>query len=308
MQKWGKRMNQVNNTQNEEFINIKEELNINKKEENIISKKRKNRRIIIGAVFSFFAVIGVISIILTGVGITNALLDNTEEKIEYAQKLSSLAIYDPLPVEDVSLIDKKILYLSGIWAAVINEDTEQFEKNEYGETLLPAIVVDSYIESVFGQGLDLIYETFDDSGITYIFDEEKQAYIIPVTSIPTGYTIEVAEIEQGLFSTEKKLTVAYLAAATSWTDVEKTPIVKYVDYIFEKQNDDYYLVAIRESEKVVEVSAEVTPTPTTEPIPVPEGNEEELVPAAQAEAAAESETEQATEDTAEDTTEDTQEE
>ncbi len=258
-------MNEIKDNQKQEFINIKEELNIDKKEEKTVSKKRKTRRIIVGAIFSFFALVGVISIISMGINTTAVLLDNTEEKAEYAQKLSTLALYDPLPVEDVSLIDEKILYLSGIWAAVINEDMTQYEQNEYGETMLPAIVVDSYIESIFGPSFDLVYKTFDDAGITYIFDEEKQAYVIPVTSIPTGYTIEVAEIEQQLFASEKTLTVAYLAAATSWENLEETEIVKYVDYVFEKQNDGYFLVAIRESEKEVET----LPTASTEPTPIP---------------------------------------
>ncbi len=271
-------MNENNNNKQKEFVNIKEEFNIDKKEENTVSKRRKTRRIIIGAVFSFFALIGVLSVVLVGAGVTAILLDNSEEKAEYAQKLSSLAIYDPLPVEDVSLIDEKILYLSGIWAAVINEDMSQYEQNEYGETLLPAIVVDTYIESVFGPSLDLVYKTFEDAGITYIFDEEKQAYVIPVTSIPTGYTIEVADIDQPWFASEQTVTVAYLAAATSWTDIEETPIVKYVDYIFEKQNTGYFLVAIRESEKVVEASSssEVIATP----VPVPEVTDATPPPAA----------------------------
>ncbi len=265
--------------QQNEFIDIKEELKIEKQEENTISKRRKTRRIIIGGVFSFFAFIGVIAILLTGIVAATIIFDDTEERQEYAQKLSTLAIYDPLPVEDVSLIDEKILYLTGIWAAVINEDTTQFEKNEYDETLLPAIVVDSYIESIFGKGLDLIYKTFDDSGITYTFDEEKQAYIIPVTSIPTGYTIEVVEIEQSLFATEKTLIVAYLEPATSWTDIEQTSIVKYVEYVFEKQNDDYYLVAIRESNREVEENLDESQA-TPEPISVPESNDATPPPAA----------------------------
>ncbi len=298
-------MSDIKNTQQDELLNIKDELKVEKQEENKGSKRRKTRRIIIGGVFSFFAFIGVLAVVLTGVAAATIIFDDTEERQEYAQKLSTLAIYDPLPVEDVSLIEEKILYLSGIWAAVINEDTTQFEQNEYGETLLPAIVVDSYIESVFGKGLDLIYKTFEDSGITYIFDEEKQAYIIPVTSIPTGYTIEVEEIEQGFLATEKTLIVAYLEPATSWTDLEETEIVKYVEYVFEKQGDDYFLVAIRESDREVVVDSQDTAQATQEPIIVPEVADATPPPAA-AEVASE-ETEEVTEEAAEETEESSEE-
>ncbi len=274
------------NINNEEVIDLKEELEKPSQKEtskdNSKSAKRKRRRIIFGGIFTSLAVIGVVSIIFSGINLTARLLDNTAEKSEYEELLSTLVMFDPLPFESVDQLDIKTIYLSGLWSAVINEDMEQFEKNEYGETYLPAIVMDSYIKSVFGN-IDISYTTFESDGVQYTFDEEKQAYIIPVTNIPTGYTPKVEDIDQELFSSEKTLLVGYIAPASSWSEVVQTQVTKYVEYIFQRQDGEYYLVAVRESDKEVEVIQPTQspqtppPTPTAPPAqsPQPQVNSQE---------------------------------
>ena len=66
-------------------------------------------------------------------------------------------------------------------------------------------------------------------------------------------SVEVAKIKKG--SGEKIVTVGYISPSTSWTDSSDGSISKYVDYIFQKQGQNYCLVAIRESEMKVEVTA-----------------------------------------------------
>ena len=60
--------------------------------------------------------------------------------------------------------------------------------------------------------------------------------------------------------TEKIVTVGYLSPSTSWADTGEKTVSKYMDYIFEKQDGQFCLVAVRESSMKVELpqTSEVT--------------------------------------------------
>lgn len=214
---------------------------------------RHKKRVVMGALMFALMVIGVASIIGGGISFGKKLMDNTAEKQRYASLLSSIVVADPLPFESPELADPKMLLSSSIWAAVMNEDMEKYEKSEFAQTYLPAVDVDKYFSRIFGTQVKLTHQTFEDQGIEFQFDEEKQAYVIPVTSFPTGFTSKVTKIKSSF--SEKVVTVGYISPAISWTDTSDGTISKYVDYIFQKQGKNFYLVAIRESATKVEVIA-----------------------------------------------------
>ncbi len=214
-------------------------------------EKVKNRRIITGAVFCLLAVTGLFSIIM---GIFNTgvkIIDNEGKKQEYNALLKPLVMYDPLPFETPEDADQKVLLTSSVWAAIMNEDMTKYETNEFGEPLLPAIDVDKYFAKIFGNQISLAHGTFSDRDVEFKFDEEKQAYSIPATNFPTGFEPQVEKIKSG-FST-KTVTVGYLSPSTSWADTGERTVSKYMDYIFEKQDSGYALVAVRESSMKVEL-------------------------------------------------------
>ena len=225
--------------------------------EDFFNKKRMNkkhkRRIGVGFVMCVLMLIGIGTIVSGGVKIATKIFDNTAEKEAYNAMLATLVISDPLPFESPDQADGDWLLSSSVWAAVMNEDMEQYEKNDFGETYLPAVEVDKYYAKVFGTQYALTHRTFSDQEIEFQYDDAKQAYIIPVTSFPSGFTPAVEKIKKS--SGEKIVTVGYISPSTSWTDTESGSVSKYVDYIFQKQGQNYYLVAVRESEMKVEIAA-----------------------------------------------------
>jgi len=226
------------------------------------SKKAQNkvrrRRIITGAVFSVLALIGVLSIISGVVKTGIKILDNSEEKQEYNNLLTTLVMYDPLPFETPDTADQRVLLASSLWATIMNEDMSVYETNEFGETLLPAVDVNKHFAKVFGTQVQLTHGTFTDSDVEFVYNEEKRAYVIPATNFPTGFAPQVEKIKTSF--SEKTVTVGYLSPRTSWADTGERTVSKYVDYIFEKQDSQYALVAIRESEMKVELP-QVSPAP-----------------------------------------------
>lgn len=220
------------------------------------SAKRQNkvrrRRIITGAVFSFLALVGVLSIFRGIIGAGAKILDNSAEKQEYNNLLTTLVVYDPLPFESPEQADKQLLLASSVWAAIMNEDMSLYETNEYEQTLLPAVDVDRYFAKVFGTQLKLEHKSFSDQGVDFEYDENAAAYSVPATSFPTGFAPQVEKIKTSF--TEKIVTVGYLSPRTSWADTGERTVSKYVDYIFEKQDGQFCLVAVRESNMKVEAA------------------------------------------------------
>ena len=214
-----------------------------------IAQKTKNRRIITGAVFCLLAVVGLMSIV-SGVFNTGVkIIDNESKKQEYNTLLAPLVLYDPLPFETPEDADQRVLLSSSVWAAIMSEDMSLYETNEFGEPLLPAIDVDKYFAKIFGTQISLAHGTFSDQDVEFKFDEEKQVYSIPATNFPTGFTPQVEKIKN-TFST-RTVVVGYLSPSTSWADTSEKTVSKYMDYIFEKQDNGYALVAVRESEMKV---------------------------------------------------------
>ena len=221
-------------------------------------RSNRRRRVIIGAIMCALMLVGVISIVASGVKLTAKLLDNTAEKEKYNALLTTLVVADPLPFETPDQADQTILLSSSVWAAVMNEDMEQYEKDDFGQTYLPAVEVDRYFTRIFGTQYTLTHQSFAEQEIEFTYDEEKQAYIVPITSFPTGFTPKVEKIKTG--GGEKIVTVGYISPATNWNDDANGAVSKYVDYIFQKQGSEYYLVAVRESAMQVELSADNSQT------------------------------------------------
>ncbi|MBR6518713.1 MAG: hypothetical protein IKT63_03470 [Oscillospiraceae bacterium] len=236
----------------------------NKAEEEILSrndiKSNHRRRVIIGAVMCVLMLIGMGTIIASGVGVVVKIFDNTAEKEAYNALLSTLVVADPLPFESPDQADMELLLSSSVWAAVMNEDMSKYETNDIGQTYLPAVDVDRYFAKVFGTQFVLEHDDFSDQGADFEYDEDKQAYIVPVTSLPTGFTPKVEKIKTG--KGEKIVTVGYISPATNWNDTSDGSVSKYVDYIFQKQGKDYYLVAIRDES---ETKVEIAPQDVAEP-------------------------------------------
>ncbi|MBR5520524.1 MAG: hypothetical protein IKU54_00860 [Oscillospiraceae bacterium] len=222
--------------------------------------KIRRKRIITGAVFCLLALIGTLSIISGVIKTGIKILDNSGEKQEYNTLLTTLVMYDPLPFETPDAADQRVLLASSVWAAIMNEDMTVYETNEFGETLLPAVDVDKYFTKVFGSQISLAHGTFTDSDVEFIYNAEKRAYVIPATNFPTGFAPQVEKIKSSL--SEKTVTVGYLSPQTSWADTSERTVSKYVDYIFEKQDGQFALVAIRESEMKVELPL-ISPEPDT---------------------------------------------
>ena len=232
-------------------------------------QRRRRMRQLLGAVLCVLIIIGIVNVIGGAVNGVASLFDDTEEKLEYEYRLQPLVNMDPLPFADLSQVDIKQLREYSIWAAVAAAQTSEGGLESYQRdpdtdgVLLPAVEVDAALVSLLGPNYNdllatpIINGSFE-TDIVYPYLEEEKAYIVPVTSQMGMYYGHV----DNLHKKDGKLyvTVGYVPSAAMLGDYSPTASnepTKYMDYVFEKVDKEYYLRGLQGSEKKVSSSAPV---------------------------------------------------
>ncbi len=237
--------------------------------------KRRRSRQRLGVMVLVLTVIGIFAVIFGGVKGVQYLLDNNKEKAEYEEILAPLVMLDPLPFNSIETANQSTLMQAAVWACVYNQDLSAIERDEMGALMLPAIDVERAAVKLYGPDFPFVKETFSDSGMEFLYQEDKDVFIVPITSQAGNYTPKVVKIKGWR---QKTVTVGYLspfnmeAGSLSPSDVP----VKYVDYIFEKGRDGYYLIAIQESDMKPEVSSVSESSEASVPVAVEEDPESVL--------------------------------
>ena len=220
-------------------------------------KKRRRSRQKVGLAVLLLTVIGALSIVLGGVKGVQFLLDNSKEKAEYEVILAPLVMLDPLPFDSLDKANHATLMQAAMWACIYNNDFSTYERDEVGALMLPAIEIEREAMRLYGPDFTFTRESFTDSGMEFIYSEEKDVYIMPITSQAGMYTPQVVRITGWR---EKVVTVGYISPFGTdggFASPSNTP-VKFVEYVFARGRDGYYLIAIRESDMKPEVSVSST--------------------------------------------------
>ena len=226
--------------------------------------KRRRTRQWLGLGVCVLVLIGAFTVIASAVNGVAVLFDDTEDKLEYEQRLQALVMLDPLPFESLDQADPALFKEASVWAAVSaaqNSATglDAYERDPNTDSLLlPAVEVDAAAASLFGPDYKLTHETFNNVGgdMTFEFDEEKKCYLIPVTGQVGMYTPKVVELDKK--SGKLYVTVGYVPAPGLNGDFSlsaPTEPTKYMDYVFQKSDGVYYLCALEVSEMKASSSA-----------------------------------------------------
>ncbi len=282
------------------------------KEERQRNQLRRNRQLI-GFVMSILVLIGCAAIITASANVISSIFDDSQEKAEYASKLSGLVMFDPLPFEGASNIQDTTLREAAVWGTIYSimateSGFDNYEREALtDQIMLPSIEVDAYLAVIFGPDFTMIHKTFEMEGMTIVYDETLLCYYIPITSGVGDYTAVVEDMYKE--SGRLYVTVGYIPVDTSdsiLTSTTATQIAKYMNYVFERTNGNWYLVALEESDLVA--PAQVEESTTTSSVPALEDFEAVVLEdiansVASAEESEESEENEASESEDDDTTE-----
>ena len=253
----------------------------NYREEHIRNNRRLARQVV-GSVALLLALIGLFTVLGWIVGLVRSALDDSGLRKAYRDRLYGMVMLDPVAFDDVNSVDPGVFKQAAIWGTVYQVQNsggslDQYERDpDTGSAMIPALEVDTYIANLLGPEYKVPEGTFSTEEFVYQYDEEKQAYLVPVTSSVAQYTPTVEKISRR--DGKRIVTVGYVPTATNNAIGElsltaPTEPTKYMDYVFTRgENRQWYLTALRESEMQVEV----TPTPAPTDALVEELQNEEL--------------------------------
>ena len=214
---------------------------------------RRRRRQALGLVMAVLLVIGLLTVAAAAARLVAALFDNTDEMLEYQDKLEGLVLFDPLPFDGIENIDDLTLREAAVWGCLYSIQESQGSFDAYAhdpvteQLLLPAVEVDAYLARLVGPSFRLSHRSFEMDDMTIPYDEASGCYSIPVTGDVGYYRAEVT----ALFKQSGRLhvTVGYIPLGGqgdligSGTDQP----VKYMDYLFDRQDGGWYLTGLTES-------------------------------------------------------------
>ena len=241
----------------------------NYREEHIRNNRRLARQVV-GSVALLLALIGLFTVLGWIVGLVRSALDDSGLRKAYRDRLYGMVMLDPVAFDDVNSVDPGVFKQAAIWGTVYQVQNsggslDQYERDpDTGSAMIPALEVDTYITNLLGPEYKVPEGTFSTEEFVYQYDEEKQAYLVPVTSSVAQYTPTVEKISRR--DGKRIVTVGYVPTATNNATGElsltaPTEPTKYMDYVFTRgENRQWYLTALRESEMQVEVTP--TPAPT----------------------------------------------
>ncbi len=222
------------------------------REEHMRLQRRRGRQFV-GLVVIMLVVVGVLTMIswaMKGVGV---LLDDSSRKAEYERRLSGLVMLDPLPFDSIDQADPLLFREAAIWGIVYRASSESggldvYERDpDTGSVILPALEVDAYISQLLGPDYVVEDGTFESNDMTYLYDEEKAGYLVPVTGQVARYYAEVESITKR--SGREIVTVGYIPASSDdLTLSAPTEPVRYMEYVFDRgAKRQWYLSALQES-------------------------------------------------------------
>lgn len=241
----------------------------NYKEEQIRNSRRLARQIL-GAAALLLALIGLFTVFGWVVSALRTALDDSGRRASYADRLYGMVMLDPLPFDDVNEVDPGVFKQAAIWGTVYEIQREggsldQYERDpDTGSAMIPKLEIDTYIANLLGPDYQLTDGSFSTDEFVYQYNEEKQCYLVPVTSSVAQYTPEVEKITTS--GGKMYVTVGYIPTTSNSTSGElsltaPTEPVKYMDYVFTRgENREWYLTALQESEMKVEATPEPSPT------------------------------------------------
>lgn len=238
----------------------------NYREEHIRNNRRLARQVVGGAAL-LLALIGLFTVLSWVVGLVRSALDQSSLYDDYRDRLYGMVMLDPVAFDDVSSVDPGVFKQAAIWGTVYQVQNSGGSLDEYerdpdtGSALIPALEIDTYISNLLGSDYQFEEGSFSTSEFVYQYDEEKQAYLVPVTSSVALYTPTVEKITKK--DGRRIVTVGYVPTSSNSSTGElnltaPTEPTKYMDYVFTRgENRQWYLTALKDSD----MKAEATPTP-----------------------------------------------
>ena len=245
---------------------------------NQTKKRNHTGSFVLGFILLAFAVFGIFEAVSLTVQKVSEAREGSSKFVEYEQFLEPFVVIDPTPFDDISGAEPTDLLDAAISAMIYDGETmntyDVFEGEVTG-LLVPQGDVEAYFVRLFGTEIQMTHSSVSDSFYNVVYNSEKKAYIIPITSVDPTYTPKVYDMERT--GSSVTLTVGYIIGS-EWAQLEHGKYTapepaKYMKITLREDNDGYHIGSLRNSETAQTVDPAKTTAPsTTVTVPVPTGS------------------------------------
>lgn len=231
-------------------------------------KRRRGSSFVIGTLLLLFAAFGIFKAGQLGVDKLQSLLNGSARFTEYENFLEPFVVIDPAPFDDVSGADPTDLLDASISALIFNSDkmnTYEVFEGEITGLLVPQTDVETYFVQLFGTEIAMVHQSVADSFYNVVYNSEKKAYIIPITSVDPLYTPKVYNAEKT--GSSVTLTVGYIIGS-EWAQLERGKYTapdpaKFMKITLREDGNSYHIGSLRNSEAADTVDPAKTTAPST---------------------------------------------
>lgn len=235
------------------------------------NKTHKTRRagsFALGLVLLLFAAFGIYEAVHLAVDKAAALRDGSVRNTEYEAFLEPFVVIDPAPFDDISGADPTDLLDASISALIYNSDkmnTYDVFEGEITGLLVPQADVEAYFVQLFGNEIPMVHQSVPDSFYNVVYNSERKAYIIPITSVDPLYTPKVYDAEKT--GSSVTLTVGYIIGS-EWAQLERGNYTapdpaKFMKITLREDGSSYHIGSLRNSEAVETADPAKTTAPST---------------------------------------------
>lgn len=213
---------------------------------------RRKLYMIFGIVISLLAIVGLISTVNFAVDKVKAFADNTQQKNEFAKFIYPIVICDPAPFDQTVKLRSDTMITAAIWDIILYEDKSKYEA-DFDMMIVPEVDVEQHGTKLFGNSLHFEHQSILGAGVQFYYDESIKSYRVPANPKYFTYSPFIEEVSR--VGERYTLTVGYVSPTPAWltlTSEDAPDPEKYVEYVVSKRGNEMTLVAIQESDRLVE--------------------------------------------------------
>ncbi|MBQ4050993.1 MAG: hypothetical protein IJD13_05130 [Oscillospiraceae bacterium] len=178
------------------------------------AKSSSKKMMVFGAVVLVFALIGLVSTVLSAARGIAGLLDNSKQKEEFEWLITPVVMQDPSSFENPDKMTNTTIITAGVWRLIMNEDISRYPADDFNFVTVPQSDIEVQIKSLFGD-VSYVHETVGDTELLITYDSENKCYIFPAVPHVMPYTPDVQEIKVGE-NGNVTLTVGYIPPGLVW--------------------------------------------------------------------------------------------
>ena len=120
------------------------------------SAKSKVFNFIVGVFVIIMSVIGIISTVGFISDKVHSIMDNTEQKNEFAKFIYPVVICDPPAFDQTTKLKNETIISASIWDIILYEDKSKYTM-DFDYIIVPEVDVEQHAAKLFGSGLNLTH-------------------------------------------------------------------------------------------------------------------------------------------------------